>query len=811
VEALGAEALKTRLRNSYNFLKVGQRVTESDHYQFGSFRVDAARRLLTRDGVPVPVAFQVFEMLLALIRNPGRVLTKDELMAAIWPDRIVDEGSLTQAIFMLRKALSRAGDEGRYIATVPGRGYCFTAQIQQLATDAPAASPNALSSLQAEHTELERQPKPPHARTNSALSSRPIGRYLAGVGAFAVLVTGIAVFAWDRGQLDTSTKTSALVLAGFENFTNDPALGTVLGNVLEIDLAQSPFLILMSPQQVNQTLRLMERPNGTRLTPELAQDVCVRNQSNAVLSGTVAKVGKRYVVTLEARDCGSGSVIVADKAEAGREEDLPKVLDKLAVNIREGLSDSSVSIHKFNVPIAEATTASLEALKAFSRGEQARAGGDNAAAIPFFRQALDLDPSFALAYEELGSAYVGQAEPELAKTYYRKAFEFRSRASAIEKLQIASHYDQFIGNIPEAIHTYIVWAQTYPQDWVPRSNLANLYTDIAKYPEAMEAGREALRLNPRNASPYVVLARAYKRSNRFAEAKAVCQKAVSRRLDGWSIHGLQYEIAFVQNDPATMAEQVAEEENKPTESFMLDYEAWAAATAGKVRQANALFAQAAATARSQGPDHSEEASEILVDNIAMLADFGLNDRAQQIALKAAGLDEDDDAPFALAKAGAVKRAAVLATALNSRYPDSTMIVDIERPLIQAAIDIKQDRPSDAIRILNPALPFELRDFDIPSLLGQAYLGAHSGEKAAAQYEMILANRGVDGLSPLYPLAYLGLARALRLRGKLVESRTAYQKLLAFWKDADVDLPILQEAKREYAKLSSSLAAKGKRS
>ncbi len=251
----------------------------------------------------------------------------------------------------------------------------------------------------------------------------------------------------------------------------------------------------------------------------------------------------------------------------------------------------------------------------------------------------------------------------MAKANYRKAFELGNKVSEIEKLRIASHYDQFIGNTADAIHDYSVWAQIYPQDWVPQSNLANLYTDVAKYPEAIEAGKAALRLNPSHANPYVVLARAYKRSTRFADAKAICRQAISKRLDGLSTHNLMYEIAFAERDAATMAEQVPPEKDGPNAASMLDYQGLAAATEGKVHMANALFAQAIEAAREQGPDHAEEASGIFTDNILMLADLGLDGDARRLALEATGLDTNEDAPFALAEAGDAGRATALSVAL----------------------------------------------------------------------------------------------------------------------------------------------------
>ena len=592
------------------------------------------------------------------------------------------------------------------------------------------------------------------------------------------------------------------MLADFQNLTKDPALGTVLGKVLQIDLAQSPFLSLMSPQQVSKTLQLMERPSDAAVTPQLAQEVCARNQAAATLSGVVASIGSGYVVTLEARDCDTGKSIAQDKAEVARKDDVPRALDGLTLKMRESLNESSASIQKFGAPIAQATTSSFEALKAFSLGERARTDGDNAIAVSFFKRAIELDSSFALAYAELGSAYIGLREADLAKAYFRKAFELRDRTSENEKLRITGVYYERLGNSEEAVRAYRLWAQTYPQDWLPWAHLANLFTGIAEYDKAIAAGRESLRLNPDHYGPYSVLARAYKRATRFAEAKDIGRRASARGLDGWDLHGILYEIAFAEDDTTTMAAQVAKENGKPTEPWMLDYEALGAATAGQAVRSQSLFAKAIEAAREQGPDAQEEVTLFYQDDIESRGLLGLKGEARKLSDETPGPGDSEYASFALALAGDFDRAAASANALAIRYPDSTEANDFDIPETRAAIALGQGKPNEAIAALQPAVSHELRDFWVNSFLGQAYLETNAPDKAAFEYRKILANRGVDGISPLYPLAYLGLARALRMQGKIQDSKAAYESLFAFWKDADKDLPVLVDARREYAGLES---------
>jgi eukaryotic-like serine/threonine-protein kinase len=760
---------------------------DESQYRFGPFLLNPTERLLLRDGAPVPLTHRLFETLLTFVRAPGRVLTKDELMEAVWPGRYIEEASLKQAIFSLRKVLSDSGDDARYIVTAPGRGYSFAAPVQKVGRAIDAALQPAFANA----------PSPPVTETSWRHGS--VLRYAVLLTAVAVLAAGIGSYLWSRRVPPVPSKPNVLVLADFQNLTSDPALGTVLGKVLQIDLAQSPFLSLMSPLQVNKTLQLMERPAGAALTPQLAQEVCARTQASAMLSGAVASVGSGFVVTLEARDCDTGASLAQDKAEVGRKEDVPRALDRLSLQMRQALNDSSASIRKFGAPIDQATTSSFEALKAYSLGERARANGDNAAAAGFFKHAVELDPAFALGYAELGNSYFGLRESELGKTYFQKAFSLRDRASENEKLEITANYYERLGNATEAVRAYQVWAQTYPQDWLPWAHLANLLTSMARYDDAIAAGREALRLNDDHYGPYSVLTRAYKRATRFTDARAVGRLAVARELDGWDMHGLLYEIAFAQGDTAAMAAQVTKEKGKATETWMLDYEGLGAATAGQSGRSRAYFEKAIEIARQQGSDSREAAANFIEDEIETSAVLGLKGDARKIA-DGTSLDASEYQPFALALAGDFERAAIAATALAKRYPDSTEVNDSDVSLTRAVIDLGQGRPNDAIRVLQPALAYELRDFWTSSLLGQAYLDTKAPDKAAMEFRKILTNRGVDGISPLYPLAYLGLARALHMQGKLQESRSAYESLFAFWKDADKDLPVLQEARREYSQL-----------
>jgi eukaryotic-like serine/threonine-protein kinase len=776
-------------------------------YEFSLFTVDPLKRLLLRGTTPIPLPPKVFDTLLYMVENPDRVLGKDEMMAAIWPGRVLEESNLSQNIFTLRKTLGEGGED-RCIVTAPGRGYRFTAPVRRVSRDSTAPGAGVGPEVRAATATTVAAPSVAAGVPGPVPPAAPLtgrsGRAIRNMGLVAslALVVGVAWYglAHRRGIAPVKER-SRILLSGIANLTNDSAFDTVPERVLEIGLSQSPFLVLIPPQQVGKTLQLMERSADTKLSPDLAQEVCLRNQGKAVLSGAIAAFGSRYVVMLEATDCSSGERIVQNKMEASRTEDVPRALDSLTVSMRTDLGESLTSVRQFDVRIEQATTSSFEALKAYSVGEQTRLNGDYEAAVPLFKRAVELDPSFALAYSELAAAFVGLRQPEQARRYYQKAFEYKDRASEKEKLWISAEYFKLVGKLSESIDSYHAMARLYPYDGRPWESLADLYTRMARYPDAVDAAKEGLRLNPDESRAYVILARAYKRSNRFAEANAVGSQSVAKGLDGWNIHCLLYEVAVALGDVDQMSAQAAAEAGKPNERWMIEYEALAAATAGKLKQSRELFQRVfAATQASAGVEQSVTLSEFYTDYIEMLSLFGLVQEARDLVAKVPELEQNEDGPYVLAAVGEFQRAADLDAEFGKRYPDSTLTNTLTRPIAQAMIALGQHRPRDAITVLQPALPAQLRTFHVPSLLGQAYLELKSPAQAATEFTDILDNRGVDAVSPMYPLAYLGLARALRLQGDLPNSRKAYEQLFAFWKDADADNPMLLRARTEYAAL-----------
>ena len=786
-------------------------------YVFGPFVLDPARRRLTRAGQPLSLPPKSFDLLFYLVENPDRVLDKDELFNAIWPGRVVEESNLSQTIFTLRKILGVSDGNESVIATSPGRGYCIAMPVSVVARNTQAKATESLGNLVAANSpELptEDLSGDPRAAATADSNVKPVATaprrqrpmtmaWLVAIAAVVVLLAGGVAFQkrWSQTP-EAAAPSTVVVLADFDNATGDSAFDGVLGRVLEIDLNQSPFLSILPQRKAQETLQQMGHQKEDKLAGSVAQEVCERNQARAVVSGALAAVGNRYVVTLSATDCTAGNTLAEGKGEASSKEGVLQLLDELTAKIRTSIGESPTSVQRFGVPIAQATTTSFEALKAFSLGLSARAKGDDQAALAFHKHATELDASFAMAYIELGVIHRSLHEREQGNAYLKKAFELRDRVSEHEKVRIAALYQLSLDNTIGLIQSYKVWTKTYPQDWSPWANLANLYTDLAEYPEAIEAGKQALHLMPEHGGTYFVLARAYSRANQFDKAKAICAQAITKGLDGWEIHGLLYEIGFAEGDTTTMAAQVSKETGQPTKNLMLEHEGFAAAASGKKTEALALFQRAINETQQEDSDSSAVVGGFFVDEIDAAANTGAMEGAKQITSMATGLETNEFAPMVVAKAGDVDRAGALADALGKRYPTDITAIAMDIPATLAAIDLQKGLPLDAIAELQPALPYELRNFEVPSLLGQAYLEAKMPDRAAAEYRKILANHGVDGLSILYPLAYLGLARADAQMSNKPASRKEYEQFFAAWKDADPDLPVLTQARQEYSELTT---------
>ncbi len=768
-------------------------------YRFDEFEVHPSERRFLRQGEPLAVSPKAFEVLTYLVSNPGRVVTKEELLQAVWPDSFVEENNLTQQISFLRKAL---GSKSHYISTLPGRGYQFTAKVQ-------AESP--FPEAQAGDILVQRVHERTHMVIDEALPSRlpaQASRVSTRVWPYALAAAGVLALAigagWKWLRRAPAREYHKIVVADFINTTGDAAFDRTLKRALEIDLAQSPYLDVMSEREAVSTLQLMGRKEDDALTSEVAREVCVRSNRQVLLTGSIANLGSEYLLTLEAADCNSGRNIAGAKQQPAAKEKVLGALDAVADQVRSGLGESAKSLESYQVPILQATTSSLDALKSYSIGGYIDAlGKDPTEALPLYQRAVELDPQFAMAYGAMATSYYNLNEFALAAKHYRKAFDLSGRVSAKERFNIEAHYyGESQKDLVQGIKTYQLWAATYPRDWIPWANVANEYTQLGQYTLAIQAGERALQLEPNRGVIYSVLARAYKRANRFAEAQSVELRAISQGKDSSGLHATMFEVAFAQQDQNALARELKWGENNSDDWYFIDRRAAAAATAGKVREAEELFHRSYDLAVHQ--NLIETGDSILVDQALAESDLGLPAVARATLNRIRKPDSKSDSDLSDI---AILRAqwgdpspAEHFLADHAEETLDTLMSNVWLPLVRATLAMQHQKPLDAVAALEPSTPYELADYAVPTLRGEAYLQAQRPQMAAEEFKKILANPGVDAISTRYPLAHLGLARAFALLSNPAESRNEYEKLFAAWKDADSDVPVLNQARREYAHL-----------
>jgi serine/threonine protein kinase len=655
------------------------------------------------------------------------------------------------------------------------------------------------------------------AATGSATAVTPAAggrRWIFLVGALAVIaaVAAGAYFFMHRGP--KLTEKDSIVLADFTNTTGDPVFDGALRQGLAAQLAQSPFLNILSDQQIQQTLRFMGQAPGARLTNDLARQVCQRTQSAAVLDGSIAQIGSTYSLILNAVNCASGETLATVQTEAADKNQVLGALGNAASDIRGKLGESLASIQKFNTPIEQATTSSLEALKAYSLGMQARRDKGEEIAAPFFKQATTLDPNFAMAYAVLGQVATNMGERELGTEYTKKAYDLRDRASELERFYIDSHYyDNVTGELEKGIQVYELWEQTYPRDAIPSNNMAAQYVRLGQYEKALAKCQGTIALEPLNGISYGVVAGTYMALDRFDEARATLNQAFARKLDIPNFHLLLYQMAFLQNDSAAMAHELAAlSSNSPAmANIALFLQAGSEAYFGHLEKARALFQRSIGYYESS--NQKELGAIVWMISARIEAEVGNAAGARKDAAAALALAPSKtvkgQAAYTFARVGDAARAESLAGELAKEHPADTLVNAVALPAIHAAVELDRNDPRKALEILQPALAYDLAgDWSFARTgglvtayeRGLTYLQLHQGNEAAAEFQKLLDHRGIVGNGILGALAHLQVGRAYALAGDAAKARTAYQDFFALWKDADPDIPILREAKAEYAKI-----------
>jgi serine/threonine protein kinase/tetratricopeptide (TPR) repeat protein len=619
-----------------------------------------------------------------------------------------------------------------------------------------------------------------------------------------------------RNRAAKPTRKVKIVLGEFENKTGDPAFDGILREGLYAQLEQSPSLTLVSDQQVQQMLRLMNRPLETRLTPGVAQEICERTGGTAVLEGSIAGLGSQYVLSLRARNCHTGDVLGQEQAQARSKEEVLNALTRIAIQIRERLGESLAGIREYSTALEQVTTSSQEALKVYSAARAAVLTRGFAAAIPQLQRAIAIDPQFAMAHANLGFFYWNMGQTELAIEFTLKAFELRDRVSEGERFFILFLYDrQVTGNLQKELETIESWVRTYPRDWQAWGVLGGWGTrGTGQYERGIQGSQEALRLKPDLSIPYDGLAVHNMSLGRFAEAAAALRRAAERKLELPQFLVNRYYLAFLQDDAEGMKREIDRARgNLEAEGWMLHNEALVLARCGQMRNARIRWRHTIELARQTG-DREKAAIYQAAESVCE-AHSGNWDRAKERARAALELGKGRDveyaAAFALGVSGDSSESQRLAEDLAKRFPEDTPVQFAYLPTLRALFALHENAPLDAIERLQTALPYDLA---MPGtaffakfgglypayVRGQAYLEGGRAREAAAEFQKVLDHRGIVLADPIGALAHLQLGRALALSGQKDRARSAYQDFLTLWKDADADLSIFKEAKTEYARL-----------
>jgi tetratricopeptide (TPR) repeat protein len=603
------------------------------------------------------------------------------------------------------------------------------------------------------------------------------------------------------------------VLADFNNSTGDPVFDDTLKQAISVQLGQSPFLNILSETRARATLRLMAKPPGTKVTPDVARDLCQRASAKAYVAGTISSLGSQYVIGLDAVNCKTGDLLVQEQVTAENKEHVLRALGETATRLRTKLGESLSTVEKFDTPLDQATTPSLEALKALSVGRTTLQEQGSAAAIPFFNHALELDPNFAGAYAALGISYSNLREPGRASENLRKAYDLRDKVSERERLRIsANYYLLATGELEKAIQTYEIWAETYPRSSEPFGNLGVDYTYLGQYEKGVAASLEDLRLNPGSAAAYTNLVGLYAALDRLDDAKATYEQAVAHKVNNPFIHGNRYGVAFLDNDSSEMQRQVADASGKAGEDVLFSFASDTEAFHGRLARARDLSKRAIDSAL--GNDSPETAAAWKMDVALRDAEFQNIALSRQDISSALATASTRDvsllAALALARIGNTEQAKRLADELARRFPLNTVINRYWLPTIYASIEIQRGNPARAVELLQTTTEYELGSplpqFEVGGTLypvyvrGQAYLLLHQGTEAVRELRKFSDHPGVAVNCPLATLARLQLARAYVLAGDSKSANQSYQELFALLRDADPDIPILKEAKAEYAKL-----------
>lgn len=792
------------------------------HYRFEEFTVEPVARALKRNGSAIELSRRSFDLLLYLVQNSGKILSKDELLQKIWPDTYVDENSLAKSVSVLRKALSDGSGERSFILTLPGRGYQFAAQVEivhsaiaapasetsQALADAGAETPSALQleaqsgfpsigvfrqqrTLRTTVSEVRLEP----ARITRAGWMIMVPLLLLGIGA----ISAGGFLLWRHFHPTPSSV--SVVLADFENTTGDKDFDYALNRAFQIELEQSPFLDILPRSTVKETLAQMHHPSGEPLTPELAREICERNNEQAVLGGSISSFAGKYLLMVTASSCVTGKAVGGYQQQVSIKVDVLPALDVAAGHVRKQLGESASSLARFQTPIAQATTSSLDALRAYTQGLEAADRGDTDAAQALFEKALALDPNFASAWKDLSIIVHNRGEYVKARELTQKAYDLRAQSTERERLSIEIvYYTYGSGDLEAAITTMRLYNEVFPNDAANWSSLCYTYLSLGETRLAVEACEFAYRVAPHSGTGAETLAYAYQRANRLADAKRVVEAAIAEGKDRWGMHHILLQIAFLEHDPARIRQEGDWGLTHQHAGQALVDLGFVAASQGRLRESVSDFTRAREEGLRRGDaDFADDATMFLA---GILWEYGYPHEAM-IQLNQMHRDAIDAGTTALFRAelGDLGPAQRQIARITSSGTKNTLDLYFNLPELTSLVALKTHHPAEAVQDLEPARRYQMRDIGVPYQRARAEVQAGMLEQAVQDYRLLLANPGTNPIWPESTLTHLRLAQALALEKKTGEARAEYEQFLNAWKDADADVPLLIQARQEYSALT----------
>jgi len=626
--------------------------------------------------------------------------------------------------------------------------------------------------------------------------------YGVAVAIAIAVVAAAAIFPARHGRAMMTGK-DAILVTDFVNTTADPVFDGTLKKALAVDLEQSPYLNVFPEQKVRQTLQFMGRSQDDRITTEVGREICLRDGIKAMLTGTIANLGSRYVITLEAINAGTGESLAREEMQASKKEDVLDALHRAGSDLRGKMGESLGSVQKYDKPLSEATTSSLEALKALSLADMKHVSGDDLSALPLYKRATELDPNFAMAFARIGTVYGNLGQTQLSEQNRQKAFELRDRASEHEKLYIMAHYYSDSGQLDKGITAWELYKQTYPHDSTPSNNLANIYNQLGQFENGLDNARQSVELSPDLLGSYTSEAIGYAGLNRLDEAKAVLNQLIQRKVGGGAIHLLLAGIIWQQHDHEGVARELELAKQAPdAEMEVAWFQAYDSACRGQLKRTRELGKKgrdAAERLSLKEPAASELTQEAITEAL-----YGQKSRALEDVRQALKMSDSPNivlsAAGTLAFVGEESKALNLAEDIGRQRPYDTLVQSVQIPLIRAVIELKHGNAAKAVDLLDGAMVYGRANTGVLYVRAVAYLKAGQGGDAAQAFQRLLDLKAFTWADPLVPLSQLGIARAYALEGDKAKSRVAYQDFLAQWKDADADIPLWKEAKAEYDKV-----------